>query len=157
MVSRPARTPVTGATLTLRQADTDDLTYVRTLLERNDLPTADVDSTPGSFYVGYDDDGRRVAVGGVEVRGADGLLRSVVVEQSARGEGNGTTLCAALEERAAAEGVATLYLLTTTADAFFARRGYVEVDRGTVSAAIRETPEFAELCPHSATCMRKSL
>lgn len=145
-----------GASLTLRRADDDALPYVERLLEGNGLPAADVRAAPARFYVGYGD-GTPVGVGGVERHGHDGLLRSVVVEPSARGDGVGTALCAALEAEARAAGIEALYLLTTTAAGFFDRQGYREVDRAEAPAAVRATAQFAELCPASATCMHKSL
>ena len=147
---------MSGATLTLRRADERERSYVETLLDANELPTADVRTTPARFYVGYVGD-ERVGIAGLESDGTDGLLRSVVVEQSARGNGFGTALCDALERRARADGVETLYLLTTTAADFFADRGYEELERADAPAAIRATTEFDELCPASATCMRKQL
>lgn len=147
---------MTGATLTLRRADEGALSYVETLLAENDLPSADVRTSPARFYVGYDGDDR-VGIGGIERYGTDGLLRSVVIERSARGNGYGTALCDALERRARADGLETLYLLTTTAAGFFAGRGYEELERADAPAAIRETTEFDELCPASATCLRTSL
>jgi amino-acid N-acetyltransferase len=145
------------ATVTLRRADDDaTISLVETLLEDNDLPSRDVRSKPGCFHVG-DDDGDPVCVGGVEAYGNDGLLRSVVVEQSVRGDGVGTALCAALEREARAEGVETLYLLTTTASGFFANRGYEQIERADAPATIRQTTEFEDLCPATAVCMRKSL
>lgn len=142
--------------LTLERADGDSLAYVEALLERNDLPSRDVRSKPGAFYVAYDGD-ERIGVGGVERRGAHGLLRSVVVDRSKRNAGYGTALCDALEAEAASEGLDALYLLTTTASAFFASRGYAEIPRSEAPAAVRETTEFDELCPSTATCMRKDL
>lgn len=145
-----------GALALRPTGDGDGLRYVETLLERNDLPTGDVRDEPGRFYVARAD-GDRVGVGGVEVHGTDGLLRSVVVERSARGQGIGSALVGSLESRASESGVGTLYLLTTTAAEFFAGLGYDEIERDRVPHAIRETTEFADLCPDSATCMRTSL
>ena len=54
-------------------------------------------------------------------------------------------------------GVETLYLLTTTAPEFFGERGYAEVNREEAPEAIRGSTEFADLCPTTATCMRKRL
>lgn len=142
--------------LTLRPAVGDSLAYVETLLSANDLPSRGVRSTPDAFYVARDRD-ERIGVGGVEPHGTDGLLRSVVVEQSKRGAGYGDALCDALEAEAASGGLDTLYLLTTTASAFFARRGYAEIRRLEAPAVIRRTTEFDELCPSTATCMRKEL
>ena len=144
------------ANVTLRRADEETLGYVEDLLMRNDLPAEDVRENPGTFYVARTGD-ERVGAGGIEQYGADGLLRSVVVEESARGEGVGTELCATLEAVAREAGVERLYLLTTTAAGFFAGRGYAEIEREAAPERVRDTTEFAALCPASATCLRKSL
>jgi amino-acid N-acetyltransferase len=147
---------MTERRVTLRPADADSLDYVERLLARNDLPTADVREKSDRFFVAFAD-GAAVGVGGVEPFPPDGLLRSVVVESSRRGEGVGAALCDRLEERAAAGGIDTLYLLTTTAREFFAARGYETVDRAAVPASIRETGQFESLCPSTAVCMRRRL
>jgi amino-acid N-acetyltransferase len=148
---------VSETTLHLRRATAvDALPYVETLLARNGLPAGDVRAVPEAFYVAFDGDDR-VGVGGIEAYGTDGLLRSVVVARSVRGEGFGHALCDALEATARADGLDTLYLLTTTAAGFFADRGFVAVDRADVPPAVRETTQFADLCPTSATCLRKPL
>lgn len=145
-----------GPTVTLEPAEAAELGYVERLLAANGLPADDVRTKPDCFHVGYRDC-EPVGVGGIEPYGPDGLLRSVVIEPSARGDGLGTALCEALEASAAADGVRTLYLLTTTAVEFFGDRGYVEIDREAAPPAIRGTNEFTDLCPASATCMRKAL
>lgn len=132
------------------------LEYVERLLDASGLPTGDVREKPECFYVGSIG-GDRVGIGGIERRGADGLLRSVVVEPSQRGRGVGTVLVERLEGKARADGIDRLYLLTTTAADFFGARGYVEAERSDVPAAIRATTQFEDLCPASATCMRKEL
>jgi len=141
---------------TLQQADEGSIDYVERLLERADLPTADVRSGHGRFYVGRHG-GARVGVGGLEIYGSDALLRSVAVEPSVRGRGFGTALCERLERKARSGDVETLYLLTRTAADFFASQGYVETEREATPPEIRETTEFAELCPSSATCLEKEL
>jgi amino-acid N-acetyltransferase len=50
-----------------------------------------------------------------------------------------------------------MYLLTTTAEGFFARRSYEKVDRDAVPGVIKETAEFQSLCPASAVCMVRHL
>lgn len=145
-----------GATLTLQRADDSRLSYIETLLERNDLPTQDVRAHPDWFYVGYTGTDP-VGIGGVERYGMDGLLRSVVIEHTARGNGFGTALCEALEATASADGVETVYLLTTTAADFFANRGYKECKRSDAPVAIQQTTEFDSLCPTTATCLKKLL
>ncbi|UPV73083.1 arsenic resistance N-acetyltransferase ArsN2 [Halorussus limi] len=147
---------MTDSSITLRKADAADADRVEALLKANGLPHSDVRLESGRFFVASAD-AAVVGIGGVETYGSNGLLRSVVVPESKRGRGYGTSLCDALEDRAQANGVETLYLLTTTAAAFFRRRGYEEVERERVPASIRQTTEFADLCPSSATCMRKEL
>lgn len=141
--------------VTLRPAE-GDLSYVEDLLAESDLPTRDVRSKPDCFYVGYVD-GDPIGVGGLEPFGSAGLLRSLAVERSARGNGFGAGIRAALEREARTAGVETLYLLTTTAADFFAAHGYAEVDRSEAPSPVRQTTEFADLCPATAVCMRKRL
>jgi N-acetylglutamate synthase-like GNAT family acetyltransferase len=50
-----------------------------------------------------------------------------------------------------------VWLLTTTARAFFDKLGYAAVDRAGVPGAIRATAQFSALCPDSATVMVKRL
>jgi amino-acid N-acetyltransferase len=147
---------MSASDLTLRRADKAGLDYVERLLARNDLPTADVRAKPDCFQIAVVD-GDRVGGGGVEPHGTDGLLRSVVVERAARGRGIGGALCEALAGVARAEGVATLYLLTTDAAGFFGGHGFERVERDAVPEAIRGTTQFDDLCPASATVMRRSL
>lgn len=133
-----------------------DRDYVERCLRQTDLPARDLRTTLAEFYYATAD-GERVGVGGIEEYGPVGLLRSVVVEPSKRGHGYGNALCGALETTARTDGIETLYLLTTTAAEFFAARGYATIDRANAPDAIRETTQFRDLCPSSATCMRKSL
>lgn len=140
----------------LQRADDDALEYVVDLLRANDLPVRDVRSKPDCFFVGRDGDAR-VGVVGLEVHGADGLLRSLVVDETVRGEGYGTALIEAIEAHARESGIHTVSLLTTTAAPFFVDRGYEEIDRTAVPDAIQRTDQFADLCPSSAVCLRTVL
>ncbi|NEU57040.1 arsenic resistance N-acetyltransferase ArsN2 [Halorussus sp. MSC15.2] len=147
---------MTTPTISIRKAETAELDRIEALLEASGLPSEDVREKPSCFFVGHDD-AELVGIGGVEPHGSNGLLRSVVVAEPHRGQGYGTALCDALEGRARANEIETLYLLTTTAATFFRGRGYEVTDRETVPESIRGTTEFADLCPDSATCMRKDL
>ena len=142
--------------VSLEPATPTDLDRVEQLLAANDLPTADVRADAPRFYVARAD-GAPIGVGGLELHGDAGLLRSIVVADSHRGRGYGTAICAALEACAEQADVETLYLLTTTAIDFFGNRGYAVVDRAAVPERLRSSRQFADLCPDSATCMRKSL
>lgn len=142
--------------MTVRKAAPSELDRVERLLEAAGLPSRDVRSKPDCFFVAAVD-GEFVGVGGLERYGENALLRSIAIAESRRGRGLGTALCDELEARARANGVATLYLLTTTAAPFFRRLGYETIEREAVPASVRGTTEFAELCPASATCMTKDL
>jgi amino-acid N-acetyltransferase len=50
-----------------------------------------------------------------------------------------------------------MYLLTTNAETFFARRGYAPAARESAPVEIRNTREFADICPASSTLMIKHL
>ncbi|WP_226481324.1 arsenic resistance N-acetyltransferase ArsN2 [Natrinema amylolyticum] len=147
---------MTDTSITVRKAEPEDLGRIEALLDANSLPYRDVRSKPECFFAAFSE-GAFVGIGGLETRGSNALLRSVVITEPNRGQGYGTALCDALEDRARSNGVETLYLLTTTASAFFRRRGYEAIDRETVPASIRRTTEFADLCPASATCLEKAL
>lgn len=147
---------MTDPTIDIREAESEDLGRIEDLLESADLPSEDVRTAPATFVLA-ESDGTLVGAGGVEVHGADGLLRSVVVDESVRGDGLGSTLCDELEARAREAGVDTLYLLTTTAGGFFRRLGYEAIDRDAVPTRIRETTEFRDLCPAAATCLHREL
>jgi amino-acid N-acetyltransferase len=142
--------------IALTSAEATDLEWLEELLEANGLPTEDLRTNEGRFFVAHVGT-ERIGGGGLETYGSNALLRSVVIVDSKRGRGYGVALCDALEARARTSGVETLYLLTTTADAFFRERGYDEIDREIVPPEIRRSSEFADLCPRSSTCLRKAL
>ena len=51
-----------------------------------------------------------------------------------------------------------VYLLTTTAESFFAQRGYQHAPQGfRAPPAIRTTREFAGICPASSAFMTRTL
>lgn len=147
---------MTDPSITLKTAGLADIDRVERVLQSNDLPYQDVRDDSGQFLIAMAD-GEFVGIGGLETYGSNGLLRSVVVTESKRGRGYGTALTTELENHARTNGVGTLYLLTTTATAFFRDCDYTEIDRETVPEQIRETTQFTDLCPSSATCLRKRL
>ncbi len=101
--------------------------------------------------------GRIIGTAALEIYGDAALLRSVAVDAALRGHGVGHRLTEAAIHLAAAKGVQALYLLTTTAEEFFPRFGFVKVDRADVPASVRRSVEFTSACPASATVMRRTL
>jgi len=94
---------------------------------------------------------------GLEGEGRDQLLRSLVVLADLKARGLGSRMLAAVETISRDQGGARLHLLTTTAEPFFARRGFVAADRETAPVAIRQTREFADICPASAAYLTRDL
>ncbi len=141
--------------MTIARLGADELPEASALLEANGLPTADL--TPAIRLLGVRDDAGLEGIVGLEPHGAVGLLRSLAVRHDRRGSGLGSALVLEVERAAGADGLAALYLLTTTAEPFFAHRGYARIARDEVPPAIRSTSEFASVCPSSAAVMRKAL
>lgn len=128
------------------------------LLQSCELSTEDV--TPEMlehFLVAHLDKALVGCVGLEVLEGEVGLLRSVAVDEAHRGTGLGKELVEAMEEHARKQGVQELYLLTTTADAFFTSLGYRKLTREAAPAGIAATTQFSELCPSSSCLMAKRL
>lgn len=127
------------------------------LLRNAQLPTEDLTDSHVERFFFAGPASRPTGLVGLELFGDVALLRSLVVAEERRGLGDGQRLLAHVEDYARAEGVRTLYLLTTTAEAFFAKRGFARAPRETAPAAIRSSREFAGLCPASSAFMAKQL
>jgi amino-acid N-acetyltransferase len=130
---------------------------VKALLASMSLPTADLTEAHcrDFFYTGPPE--APTGLVGLEMLGDVALLRSLAVSPADRNSGAGSALVRRAEEHARSHGVRVVYLLTTTAEGFFARRGYGTAARETAPAAIRATREFAGLCPASSVFMSKQL
>lgn len=136
----------------LRPARAEDLPAAGALLERCALPVAGLgDQFPAGYVVAGG--ASMIGLAGLEVHGGHGLLRSVAVEPGARDQGLGGALVADRLAHARALGLASVFLLTTTAPGFFAGLGFAPCERDRAPAELRATPEFAGVCPSSATCM----
>ena len=121
-----------------------------------DLPTDDLGNPAIDIFALRKAD-ELIGFVGLEGTGTDRLLRSLVVLPGARSTGGGKHLVAALEDFARDDGCARLHLLTTTAEAFFAKLGYARADRASAPSSISGSAEFTSLCPASAAYMMKAL
>ena len=137
----------------------EDLAAIRTLLTQANLPCADIDAARVAHFqvVRAANSDALIGIVGLEPYPPCGLLRSLAVAPAQRGAGIGAALVDAIETEARVQGIAELALLTTTAERFFAQRGYTVIARDAVPAALQSTREFAELCPASSLCMGKSI
>lgn len=141
-----------SAAAMIRPASPADLDAVLALLAAAALPADGVAEAFADFVVARRGD-EVVGAAGIELRDGHALLRSVVVGETARGSGLGSALVAAVLEHAARAGAADVYLLTTTAERWFPRLGFVRTDRAAVPAPLRESIEFHSACPESAAVM----
>ena len=143
-----------GHCVELRTASAADLEAVFGLLDRSGLPTAGVADNFSQFLVA-EADGRLVGVVGLELYGPSALLRSAAVEESWRGSGVGRVLVERALDLARERGIDDVYLLTTTAEHYFPKFGFVCVQRDEVAQGVQSSVEFQSACPESATAMRK--
>ena len=140
----------------IRAARRHDRARVEELLVRAGLPIEGVDEHLQSFFV--EDDGRQVlGAAGLELYGEHALLRSVVVADTLRRAGLGSTLTRRALHEARACGVRAVYLVTTTAKLFFERLGFERATRGDVPARVQSSHELQGACPSSAVVMRRQL
>ena len=142
--------------IAMRAAEARDMDEIRQMLERNGLPTADLDSSRPFFLVARQG-ATLLGAAGLEAYGTTGLLRSIVIADGQRGTGVGRGLVESIETAARQRGLRELVLLTETARDFFAKLGYADIARERAPAAVRESAEFRSLCPQSASCMAKRL
>jgi len=145
-----------SVTPTFEAASAADLDLIRATLSASDLPFDDIDEHVGEFILARCE-GATIGTVAVQYTGQAALLRSLCVVRDHRGRAIGTQLLAAIETKVARRGVLELYLLTTSAGAFFERLGFSMTSRSDAPPGIRSTAQFLTLCPSTAVCMRKNL
>jgi len=134
----------------------EHLDSVKSLLRDCGLPYEDCGSHISNF-IGIVDKESLIAIGGIEVLNKIGLLRSVAVQEDYRGRGLATVIVDYLHEQARTEALQSLFLLTETAESYFAKLGYRAVSRDELPVEIKATRQFQSLCPASAQAMEIQL
>ena len=130
---------------------------VKKLLASAQLPIVDITPEHMAHFFGAWDGSNLEGVVGVEHLGSVALLRSLAVVASKRGSGLGSELLSRAEQYATANGVHSMFLLTTTAESYFKKRGYSQFLREAAPEAIRNTTEFTSICPASSVLMVKHM
>lgn len=139
-----------------RRARPGDWGAIERLLADCALPIAGARENLSHFIVC--EDGREICgCVGAEVYGTAALLRSLAVRDASRGRGIGQALVDRALARLKAHDAASVALLTTTADAFFAKLGFEKIARAELPAALQASQEFQGACPAGATAMLKRL
>jgi len=136
-------------------ATNQHVALLKSLLESSGLPVKDLSDRIRLFVL--EDSNNLAGTIGIEYEKQTGLLRSLAVDPNLRGRGLGKKLVYFLEAFARDQGVKELYLLTTTAEAFFSGLNYEIIQRSRVPGFIKETTEFKDVCPASAVVMKKLL
>jgi amino-acid N-acetyltransferase len=140
----------------IRAARPEEVGAVLSLLGRNGLPDAGlIDHTENLLVAVVDGEFRGAAA--VEHYGETALLRSVVVEEESRSEGLGTELALASLDLAASKGAHDIYLLTESAEGFFARLGFRPLARELAPESVKDCVEFRLACPETAVLLHLDL
>ncbi len=111
----------------------------------------------GNVLVARADDGCLVGTVALEWHDDAVLLRSLAVTAGARGHGLGSALVERALHLAREGGTPEAWLLTETAEPFFAARGWTVAERAAAPAGIAASAQFAGGCPQTARAMRRTL
>lgn len=130
-----------------------DVDAIKQLLVDNELPVQGVDDHWRTFVVARDGE-RIVGCGGSEAYRVAALIRSIAVVPDFRSHGVGRQIVRQLLDRLASRGIREFYLLTTTAQEYFRKRGFKKCDRDEVNPQLLASHEFQDACPSTAICMR---
>ncbi|QMI48998.1 arsenic resistance N-acetyltransferase ArsN2 [Burkholderia sp. MBR-1] len=140
----------------IRPATVDDLSSIKTLLHQCGLPIVGVADHLQDFVVAME--GSTICgCGGIEHYGDAALLRSIAVAEHARDSGLGLHIVSQLVAACRSLQVRSLVLLTTTAEHYFSRQGFVRVARGDVPPLVLVSSQFQGVCPGSAVSMLRVL
>ena len=130
-----------------------DVAAIKAVLVANNLPTDGVIDHWKTFLVARDGEAV-IACGGAEAYQFAALIRSVAVMPEHRSHGIGRKIVRQLLDRLASRGLREFYLLTTTAEEYFRKRGFKTIDRDEVHPQLLSSREFQGACPDTAVCMR---
>tara|TARA_R110002020_G_scaffold178185_1_gene371008 strand:- start:73 stop:498 length:426 start_codon:yes stop_codon:yes gene_type:complete len=120
-----------------------------------DLPIDDLEDS-GRWFFRVESDGRTIGFGGFELYGEDGLLRSVVVSAVDRGQGHGRLVVETMLREIEHAGGRRVYLLTTSATAFFLHLGFTRIARAAAPPSILATRQASTICA-SAELMTRAI
>jgi protein-tyrosine-phosphatase/N-acetylglutamate synthase-like GNAT family acetyltransferase len=149
MLATPRGTAIAPAT-------TDDRAAVEALLVGAQLPLDGLDAVfPDGFAIARLD-GEIVGTAGIERYGWNALLRSVVVLPAHRGKRIADALVADRVSWARTHGAQAVSLLTTAADRYFERLGFVRIDRSRLPEQLRHSTQLAiPACSTAVAMMRR--
>ncbi len=142
--------------ITIRPAAESEIGVIDALLRENELPTAGVRDHWRTFLIALDGE-TVVGCGGAEAYTSAALIRSIAVAPDHRSRGIARMIVRQLIDRLASRGIRDFYLLTTTAESYFRKRGFKKIDRDRVHPQLLSSAEFQGACPSTAVCMRMEM
>ena len=142
----------------IRKALAPDLRRIEEVLSSAQLPTGDIERHLSTFFVA-DHDGAIVGIGGLEHCAEDiGLLCSFAAAPEFRNQGIAARIFERVSANARQSDITVLYLLTNTAQDYFAKRGFAPMTRDRAPEPIRRTSQYAaEPRCSTATLMRRRI
>ncbi len=143
--------------ITLELISPKDECGIRQLLSLCGLPHEDLTPQHLRHFWVIKEKGEILGVVGLEILGQFALLRSLSVDPRFRKRGLASHLMKKVEEYAVSLKIEELYLLTLTAESFFLKRGFQEIERNFAPSEVQGTAEFQRLCPASSVSMVKRL
>jgi amino-acid N-acetyltransferase len=127
------------------------------LLSQCKLPVSDLISSKVNFLVAIKKDKIIACVGLQKVNTKNMLLRSLAVKNEYKNMGVGNDLITQLIKISAQKKFKTIHLLTTTADIYFEKKGFMISERNNAPKKVLQTTEFSKICPSTATYMTMNL
>jgi len=140
----------------LKSASSAQASDLINFLQKVNLPTSDLPTDLSGFTLALDGE-QIVGSAGMELFGNRGLLRSVAVAETHRNQQLGQLLFAAALNHARSHQVQQVFLITNSADQYFEKKGFQQLDRSDVPEEITQTKQFSALCPSSAVVMKLEL
>ncbi len=130
----------------------EDISSIKKLLNQSDLPYEDIVTSDVDFIVASKND-EIIGTIGIEKFDTIWLLRSFAVDTMFQGAGVGSTLFKLLLESVENENIDSVHLLTTTAENYFKKKGFLTCKRESVPIVLEQTAEFSQICPASSVYM----
>jgi amino-acid N-acetyltransferase len=154
----PFISPINSHTMiTIQNASNADIESINKLLKDVDLPFLESSDNTDYFFKAMNSKNEIVGAIGLEVYGEYGLLRSLVVSNEYRNKGIANDLVGKFVNISAELNLKGVYLLTTTADKYFEKHYFVRIQRNNVPDEVKQSKEFASICPVSAIVMERNL
>lgn len=143
---------MTTVDLSLIKAAETDRKGLTSLLSAVNLPTNDLPASLESFLL-VKGGSKIIGCIGLEVYKKTALLRSFATDSTYRNQKIGQKLFEGIIDLAKSLGVEIIFLITTTAEGYFSKRGFQITARENVPGEVKATSQFSDVCPSTALVM----